>query len=200
MKIMVVGATGTIGSAVAHHLGARHDVVRVGHTGGDFQVDLRTRASIEALYRDVGPVDAVVSAAGISRFGPFEALSDEDFQLSIEHKLMGNINLVRLGIRSVREGGSFTLTTGGLSQEPAPGGVVASTVGGALESFAKAAALDLAGRYRVNVVSPGWVRESLIALGMDPTPGMPAAELAGYYAQSVEGSETGVILEPYRSG
>ena len=195
MKIIVVGATGTIGSAIAAHLEERHDLVRVGNTSGDLRVDLSDRGSIEDLYRTVGPVDAVVSAAGIARFGPLEALTDEDFSFSIQNKLMGNVNLVRVGVGSVREGGSFTLTTGTLSQEPAPTTAAVSTVGAGLESFAKAAALELAGRYRVNVVSPGWVRETMVSLGMDPTPGMPAAELATYYARVVEGAMTGEILE-----
>ena len=195
VKIMVIGATGTIGSAVAEHLGERHDVVRVGNTRGDFQVDLSDRGSIEDLYRSAGPVDAVVSAAGIARFGPLEALTDEDFSFSIQNKLMGNVNLVRLGIGSVRQGGSFTLTTGTLSQEPALKTAAVSMVGAGLESFARAAALELAGRYRVNVVSPGWVRETMVSQGMDPTPGMPAAELATYFARLVEGTMTGQILE-----
>jgi NAD(P)-dependent dehydrogenase (short-subunit alcohol dehydrogenase family) len=108
---------------------------------------------------------------------------------------MGNVNLVRVGIASVREGGSFTLTTGTLSQEPALTTAAVSTVGAGLESFAKAAALELAGRYRVNVVSPGWVRETMVSLGMDPTPGMLAAELATYYGRVVEGTMTGTIVE-----
>jgi NAD(P)-dependent dehydrogenase (short-subunit alcohol dehydrogenase family) len=192
---MVVGATGTIGSAVADRLEGKHDVVRVGNSRGDHRVDLSDRASIEGLYGAVGPVDAVVSAAGIARFGSLEALTDEDFAFSIQNKLMGNVNLVRVGIGSVREGGSFTLTTGTLSQEPALTTAAVSAVGAGLESFAKAAALELAGRYRVNVVSPGWVRETMVSLGMDPTPGMPAAELATYYGRVVEGTMTGTILE-----
>ena len=192
---MVVGATGTIGSAIADHLQERHDVVRVGNTSGDLQVDLSDRGSIEDLYGTVGLVDAVVSAAGIARVGPLEALTDEDFSFSIQNKLMGNVNLVRVGIGSVRQGGSFTLTTGTLSREPAPTTAAVSMVGAGLESFAKAAALELAGRYRVNVVSPGWVRETMVSLGMDPTPGMPVAELATYYARVVEGTMTGDILE-----
>lgn len=197
MKILIVGATGTIGSAVAQTLQATgHHVVRVGHTGGDLNVDLADPGSIRALYDAAAPVDAVVSTAGIARFGPFTQLSDEDYAFSLRHKLMGNVNLVRAGLDRVAPGGSFTLTTGNLTHHPAPEGAVASMVGGALESWVKAAALELRGRYRINAVSPGWVAETLEKLGMDPAPGIPAEELAGVYQGLVEGTDTGVILTP----
>jgi len=196
VRIMIVGGTGTIGSAVAEALSPRHEVVRVGARGGDLQVDLADKASIGALYRAAGPLDAVVSAAGISRFGPLEDLDDEDFAFSIRSKLMGNVNLLRLGLGPVRHGGSFTFTSGDLSRSPQREGAVAGMVGAGLESFAQAAALELAGRYRVNVVSPRAVRETREALGLDPSPGMPVAELATYYTRAVEGDMTGQILEP----
>jgi NAD(P)-dependent dehydrogenase (short-subunit alcohol dehydrogenase family) len=197
MRVMIVGGTGTIGSAIAAALAGRHEVIRVGASSGDLVVDLADKASIASLYDAAGPVDAVVSAAGVARFGPLENLEDDDFSFSIRNKLMGNVNLVRLGLGRVREGGSFTLTTGNLSQDPQPQSAIASMVGAGLESFARAAALELEGRYRVNVVSPGWVRETMEALGMDPTPGMPAAELAAHYVQAVDGAMTGRILEPW---
>ena len=89
MRGLVFGATGTIGSAIADALAPRHEVVRAGGTRGDFQADLSDPASIEALYAAVSPVDSVVSAAGIARFGPLEQLTDEDFAFSIRNKLMG---------------------------------------------------------------------------------------------------------------
>ncbi|MFQ5535955.1 MAG: short chain dehydrogenase [Gemmatimonadota bacterium] len=192
MKVLLVGATGTIGSAVDALL-VRHDheVVRVGHSRGDVQVDLADKASIEAMYMKVGGVDAVVSTAGIARFGPLQELSDEDFEFSLHHKLMGQVNLVRLGLPFVAEGGSFTLTSGTLSQDPTPGTVAVAMVGGALESFVKAAALDLSPAHRINIVSPGWVRETMEAMGMDPSPGTPAADVAKAYLDVLHGEGTG---------
>lgn len=192
-----MGATGTIGSAVAHALEeAGHAVVRVGHSSGDHRVDLADPASVAALYHATGAVDAVVSTAGIARFGPFAELTDADYAFSLGHKLMGNVNLIRAGMGKVSEGGSFTITSGNLTHEPMPGGAVASMVGGALESYVKAAALELEGRYRVNAVSPGWVKETMQGLGMDSSTGIAAAELAGSYVDVVEGSQTGVIVRP----
>jgi NAD(P)-dependent dehydrogenase (short-subunit alcohol dehydrogenase family) len=121
MRIIVVGATGTIGTPLAAALAARHEVVRVGNRNGEYQVDAADRGSIERLFRDIGAFDALVSLAGGARFKPVAELTDEDFEFSLRHKLMGQINLVRAGLPHVRDGGSFTLTSGVLSQEPMPG-------------------------------------------------------------------------------
>ena len=196
MRILVVGATGTIGGPVADALEvAGHEVVRAGHSGGAHRVHLSEKASIEALYDAVGEVDAVVCTAGVSKFGPLDELDDAGFALSIENKLMGQVNLVRLGLGRVAEGGSFTLTSGTLSTKPTPATSAVSMVGGALESFVRAAALDLGERYRINVVSPGWVAETKQKMGLDPIPGIWAADLAEYYVRAVEGEESGQVVE-----
>jgi NAD(P)-dependent dehydrogenase (short-subunit alcohol dehydrogenase family) len=200
MRILLVGATGTIGRAVTSALEARgHDVVQVGASRGDLSVDLGDAASIERLYASAGaPVDAVVCAAGIARFGPLADLTDEDFRLSVANKLMGQVNLVRRGLGVVTEGGSFTLTSGDLSQKPAPAASAVIMAGAGLEAFARAAALDLRGRYRVNVVSPAWVAESRVSAGLDPMPGIWAKDLAAYYVDFVENAASGVVANADR--
>ena len=156
MRILVVGSSGTIGSAVAKALSEHdQDIVEVTYSGGGLTVDPSDTASIEALYDTAGKLDAVVCAAGVAQFGPLEELSDADLAQSIENKLMGQVNLIRCGIGRVTEGGSFTLTSGGLSQKPTAATTSVSMVGAAVETFAKGAAIDLENRYRVNVVSPG---------------------------------------------
>lgn len=112
MKILLIGATGTIGKAVAERLSPLHDVLRVGHRGGELQVDLGSKTSIRALFEAVGQVDAVVSAAGDAGFGPFAQLSDADFEHALANKLMGQVNLVRIGRDYISDRGSFTLTAG----------------------------------------------------------------------------------------
>ena len=190
MRILVVGSSGTIGSAVTKAFSERgQEVVEVTHSGGGLTVDLSDTALIKALY------DAVVCAAGVAQFGPLEELSDADFAQSIENKLMGQVNLVRCGIGRVTEGGSFTLTSGGLSQKPAAATTAVSMVGAAVEAFVKGAAIDLESRYRVNVVSPGWVAESRMKIGLDPMPGIWARDLAEYYIDLVEGLQTGQIVQ-----
>jgi NAD(P)-dependent dehydrogenase (short-subunit alcohol dehydrogenase family) len=194
LRILLVGATGLIGSAVADTLSNRHQVIRVGRSGGEYQVDLIDRDSIRGLFREVGRVDAVVSTAGIARFKALPDLSDEDYQFSFRHKVMGQLNLVRDGLEYLAPGGSFTLTSGTLSTHPTPGTAAVAMSGAALEGWARAAALDLEGRARVNVVSPGWVAESMAAAGVEPANGIPVADLAQVYVALVDGAETGQVV------
>ncbi|HET9949487.1 MAG TPA: short chain dehydrogenase [Longimicrobiales bacterium] len=199
MRILVVGGTGTIGSAVSAALAARgHEVLRAGHTRGDLTVDIADPRSIAALYEAAGALDGVVCAAGVAKAGALEALTDEDFRESLASKLMGQVNLVRAGLGKVVEGGSFTLTSGDLSREPGPGTVALALCGAAVEAFARAAAIDLVSRYRVNVVSPAWLAESRVKAGLDPMPGIWARDLAAYYVELVEGDTTGRVVDAYR--
>jgi NAD(P)-dependent dehydrogenase (short-subunit alcohol dehydrogenase family) len=195
MKIIVVGATGTIGKAVVEALEGRHEVVRVARRSGDHQVDATDRSSVERLFRELGPFDALISLVGGASFKPLGDLTDEDFRFSLEHKLMGQINLVLAGLEHVRDGGSFTLTSGVLFQEPLPGSSAISLVNGGLEGFTRAAALDMCRGVRINCVSPPWVTETLETLGWDTSGGLPAAQVARSYVESVEGSRNGEILD-----
>ena len=195
MKIIVIGASGTIGRPVADKLSERHEVIRVGRTQGDYQVDIASTESIHALLQAVAPFDAVVSAAGTARFNPLEQLTDEDFAFSIGNKLLGQVNLVRLGLAHMKDKGSFTLTSGTLSQEPMLGSAAISLVNAALEGFVRAAALDLPRGIRVNVVSPPWVSETLEAMGRDGATGMRADQVARAYIESVEGTANGYVLD-----
>ena len=195
MRVLIVGATGTIGRAVAEALSGRHEIVRVGKTRGDLQVDLSSRASIERLYDSAGPVDAVISTAGEARFGPLASLTDEDFRFTLANKLMGQVDLVRAGLGRVRDAGSFTLTTGVLAREPTPGSAAISLVNAGLEGFVRAAALEMPRGIRINAVSPPWVSETLAAMGRDASGGQPAARVAAAYVESVEGRKTGEVLD-----
>ena len=195
MKVILVGASGTIGQAVTQALSAKHQVVTVGHTHGDYQVDLASNASIQQLFEAVAPFDAVVSAAGTARFGLLEALTDADFHLSLSNKLMGQINLVRLGLPFIQERGSFTLTSGVLAREPMPGSTAISLVNAGLEGFVRAAALEMTRGIRLNVVSPPWVRETLVAMGREGADSMPAALVATAYVTSVESDRHGEVID-----
>jgi NAD(P)-dependent dehydrogenase (short-subunit alcohol dehydrogenase family) len=195
MKIIIIGATGTIGRAVVDLLAPDHDIVKVGFSGGDFQVNLAAKDSIRKLFKDVGKFDAIISAAGLAKFGSLDSLEDEDYLLGLTNKLMGQVNLVRVGLNHINDNGSFTLTSGVLSQNPMPGSASISMVNAGIEGFVRAAALEIQRNIRVNVVSPIWVEETLKALGMDGVEGMPAEQVAFVYKESVEGQRSGEVLD-----
>jgi NAD(P)-dependent dehydrogenase (short-subunit alcohol dehydrogenase family) len=196
MRILIVGATGTIGSAVAAALDGRHELVLASQRKAPERVDISDAASIRALFARIGRVDAVVSAAAPAAFKPLTDLADADFEFSLRSKLMGQVNLFRLGLDSIADRGSVTLTAGYLARNPVPGSAASSLVNAALEGFGRAAALEAPRGIRVNVVSPPWITETLQKLGRPPAGGIPVATVAQVYVRSIEGSETGQVFDP----
>ena len=194
MKVLLIGAAGTIGREIAAALSPTHKVIPASRTKSAHKVDMADPDSIRKMYEEVGQVDAVISAAGEAKFAPLAALTEEDFQFCLSNKLMGQINLVRLGFDFVSDAGSFILTSGVLAQQPMAGGAAISVVNAGLEGFARAAALESPRKIRVNIVSPPWVKETLAALGMDTSQGTPAATVARAYVQALEGSGTGKVV------
>ncbi len=195
MKILVVGATGTIGKAVVEALHARHEIVTAGRSHGDQRVDLTDPASIRRLFEKVGALDAVVSAAGNVHFGPLLEMTPEQFAVGNSDKLMGQVQLALEAARHLNPGGSVTLVAGTLSRDPIRYGASASLVNAALEGFVRAAALEFPPGRRINVVSPTVLCESLPAYGayFPGSPGVPAARVALAFVKSVEGAQTGQV-------
>ncbi len=196
MRILIIGASGTIGRAIVAALGPSHELVLVSRRTMPIAVDIQDPKSIAAMYRAVGKIDAVISSAGDVAFAPLSKLSDRDFDYSLKNMLMGQVNLVRCGLSSVADRGSFTLTAGTLSRSPMPGGAAISLVTAGLEGFVRAAALEAPRGIRVNVVSPPWVTETLKARGMDLSNSLPAAVIARSYLESVYGQGSGAGFEP----
>jgi NAD(P)-dependent dehydrogenase (short-subunit alcohol dehydrogenase family) len=200
MKVLVIGGSGTIGRAVVQALQGEHEVLSAARNEGDVRVDITSADSIREMYRAVGRVDAVVSAAGGGAWKPLDQLTDEDFETSLHYKLMGQVNVVRFGFEHVADDGSITVTSGVLAQDPMPGSGAISLVNAGLEGFARAAALEAPRGIRVNVVSPPWVSETLQAMGMDPAGGMPAADVARAYVEAVRGTHNGQVLDARKYG
>ena len=200
MRIIVIGATGTIGGEVAKALSLNnHEVVR-GSRNGDVKVNLNDPASLRALFEQVRDVDAVVSCAGNSVFKPFVDLTDADYELGLRSKLMGHVWLARLATDHLRDGGSITVTTGGLAMHPMRGSASVSMANAGLEAFVRAAALEMPRGLRINAVSPPWVKETMVKFGMDPTSGLAAADVAKAYIAAVEGAQQGTIIEAAKVG
>jgi len=194
MKILLIGATGMIGKAVTEEL-KEHNIIKVGNKGGDYQVDIESQSSIEALFEHVGQVDAIISTTGLIAFAPLDALTDEQYAMTVNNKILGHINLFQVGKKYVSEGGSFTLTSGYVAQNPIPGSAAVSMVNAALDAFVKAAALELQETLRINTVSPRFVKETMEIMGMDSSEGISAADTAKAYRHAVESNDTGKAMD-----
>jgi len=192
MKIIVVGATGIIGKAVADALASKHQVLRAARKGTELQVDISKPQSIVAMYEKAGRIDAVVCCAGEARYGALPKTTDDDWSFTLTNKLMGQINLVRLGIDRVSDKGVFVVTAGIYSQKPPPGFPTVSTVNAGLEGFVRGASLDMPRGIRLNAISPPFIKESAQKMGMDAP--LTAAENAKAYVACVEGSQTGQVI------
>lgn len=195
MKVIVIGATGTIGSAVVRAIGDRHEVIPVSFSKTAVKVDISDKTSLAKMFETTGRVDGVICAAGLAKFGPMESLTDEDFAFCLDNKLMGQVNLVRVGAEHVNDKGSITLTSGILSRKPMNGSTAISLVNAALEGFGRAAALEMERGIRINVVSPNWVVDTLKAYNMDTSIGTPVEVVAQAYVKALEGTLTGEVID-----
>lgn len=199
MKILIVGGNGTIGKKVSEHFAKKHDVVIAGRTSGDVQVDIADSSSIQAMFDEIGKVDAIVCIAGEAKWGAFDSLTEDDYHIGLNSKLMGQVNLVRIGRNYLNENGSITLSTGILADFPVATTTSAAMVNGGIHSFVKAVALELRTQCRVNVVSSGLVEDS-VHIYEDYFPGhnpIPMGKIVNGYVKSVEGHDTGLIIRMY---
>lgn len=199
MKILLIGGTGTIGSKVAERFSRDHEVIVAGRKSGDVSVDITDAESIQTMFEQVGQLDAVVCIAGEAKWAAFETMSEEDFYIGIRSKLMGQVNLVRIGREYLAPGGSFTLTTGILADHPVKQTTSAALVNGAIHSFVKAAELEMENGQRINVVSAGLVEDAVDRYqsyfpGYNP---IPMRKVVNGYVKSVLGKITGEIIRIY---
>lgn len=193
MRILLIGASGTVGQAIAGVLAPHHDLIRASRHGGDVQVDLTDMDSVERMYREVGELDAVITAAGHVHFGDLVTTTPAQFLSGLQDKLMGQVNAVIAGIAHLRDGGSFTLTSGITAMEPIRQGTNATTVNAAIEGFVRSAATELPRGLRINAVSATVLTEALEAYG-PYFPGfesVPGERVGQVYRRSVEGVCTG---------
>lgn len=199
MRILVVGGNGTIGNCVVNRLKEKHEVLIAGRNSGDVNVYIENIDSIKAMYKQTGKLDAVVSCTGTAKWEAFEDLTEEDFYVGIKSKLMGQVNLVRIGIDFVNPEASFTLTTGILADDPVVGATNSSMVNNAIHGFVRAVSQELKNGLRLNAVAPGLVEDSAEKLG-HLFPGhnpVPMHKVANGYVRSIEGKRTGEIIRIY---
>lgn len=198
LKIIIVGATGTMGKHLTSAFEKDHEIIRVSEKGGDIQTNITSTESIENLFKQVGAFDALISTAGPTYVGPWINLTDKEFRKGVEGKMMGQINLVLIGQHYINPKGSFTLITGALTHEPQLNFANASAANGAVEGFVRAAAIELQNGIRINAVSPTVIENSPQYFPFFPGD-IPVTmkQLEFGFRKSVFGANTGQIIKPY---
>ena len=199
MKILIIGGKGTIGKKVSDHFSKKHEIIIGGRNSGDIIVDINNGKSIDAMFESVGNVDAVICIAGEAKWVAFDSMTEEDFHIGLNSKLMGQVNLVRIGQNYLNAEGSFTLTTGILADHPVILTTSAAMVNGGIHSFVKAVSLELKNGLRINAVSSGLVEDAVDKYeayfpGHNP---IPMGKVINGYIRSVEGKGTGEIIRMY---
>ena len=199
MKLLIIGGKGTIGKKVSAHFSKKHEIIIAGRISGDVTVDIADSKSIKAMFDSIGKIDAILCIAGEAKWAPFDSLTEDDFYIGLRSKLMGQVNLVRIGQDYLNIGGSFTLTTGILADYPVVMTTSAAMVNGGIHSFVKAAALELKNELRINAVSSGLVEDAVEKYeayfpGHNP---IPMKKVINGYVRSVEGKGTGEIIRMY---
>ena len=199
MRILLVGAAGAIGSAIDQELKGRHEIIRAGRSSSDVRIDITDEASIARAFEQSGKIDAVVSAAGELHFGPLLEMTTEQLRFSIDAKLLGQVNLARYAAKYLADGGSVTLVSGIIGEQPVVGGASAALVNTALQGFALGASMEMPRGIRINVVSAGIVAETKdkyapLFNGFEP---VTARRVAVAYVRSIEGAQTGQVYRVY---
>jgi NAD(P)-dependent dehydrogenase (short-subunit alcohol dehydrogenase family) len=198
MKIIIVGASGTMGTYLSNVFEKEHEVIRADRNSSGVRVDITSPEAIEDMYRKVGAFDAVVCTAGPTYVGPWINLTDKTFRQGVEGKMMGQINLVLIGQHYINPKGSFTLISGALTHEPQKNFTNASAANAAVEGFVRAAAIELENGIRINAVSPTVIENSPQYFPFFPGE-MPVTmkQLEYGFRKSVFGANTGQIIKPY---
>lgn len=200
MKILVIGGTGTIGKTIVKHFLPGNEIIVAGRTAKDYKVDIADSKTIKKLFKKVGKVDAIICAAGEAKWAPFKDLSEKDYHIGLRSKLMGQVNVVRIGRKYLKRKGSITLTTGVLADDPVYQTASAAMVNGAIHSFVQAAALEMEKGIRLNVVSSGVVMDAYEKYE-SYFPGHPPIEMDKMmmgYVRSVMGRGTGQVIRIYK--
>jgi NAD(P)-dependent dehydrogenase (short-subunit alcohol dehydrogenase family) len=199
MKILIVGGHGTIGKTVSSYFAKDHKVIVAGRSTGVVKIDIADSASIKKAFDTIGELDAIICIAGEAKWAPFNELSEEDYYIGLKSKLMGQVNLVRIGKDYLNPKGSITLSTGILADDPVIKTTSAAMVNGGIHSFVQAVALEIENGIRVNVVSLGVVQDAYEKY-KDYFPGynpIPMPKVVNAYVRSVLGKKNGEIIRMY---
>lgn len=199
MKILVIGATGTVGTAVINEMKNKGEIIKASREKCDIKVDITSTDSIKQMYKKVGKIDALVSTTGKAHFAPLADMTPKLNNIAVNSKLLGQINLVLLGLTYIRDNGSITLTSGILMDDPIVEASSAAMANGGIRAFVKSAAIEMPRGIRINNVSPNLLEESQERLGsrFEGFKPVPARNIALAYRKSMLGGQTGQTYTVY---
>jgi len=196
-RIILIGANGKMGQAALTGL-SKHEVITAGRSADsyDLQVDITNEKSLRKLFKDVGHFDAVVNTVGLCEYATFTEMTEEQWMTTILSKMMGQINIVRIGQEYIADNGSFTLITGILNVKPIPFAIADATTSGAIDTFVKCVAYEMPRGIRINSINPTVLEEAWEVYG-EMMPGfqpVPGALVGKAFERSVDGFITGQVL------
>ncbi|UTW63791.1 short chain dehydrogenase [bacterium SCSIO 12741] len=194
MRIAVIGGPGTVGSGIVNLLQQSHEIISIGKTRGDHQVDLLNTQSIEQLFEGLGPIDGIISTIGDGPMAPLLELNAADFQNAFASKVIANFNLIKVAVKSLVPNGFIILTSGIASMNPIPHASTLSVACAGIEAFVRSAALEETGGIRINAVSPAFVKETMELFGMDSSSGISSADTALAYKYLIDNEANGSII------
>lgn len=195
--IILIGAHGKMGQAALTGL-KKHNIITAGRSleNYDYLVDITSEESIRNLYKTVGHFDAVVNTVGVCEYAPFTDMTESQWMTTLLSKLMGQINLVRIGQEYIADQGSFTLITGILNLKPIPFAIADATTSGAIDTFVKCVAHEMPRGIRINSINPTVLEEAWDVYG-DMMPGfqpVSSALVGKAFERSVDGFISGQVL------
>jgi NAD(P)-dependent dehydrogenase (short-subunit alcohol dehydrogenase family) len=119
------------------------------------KLNIVDKESVEKFFQEVGEYDILVNSAtgGARAVGPFLSMDLEGYKASFD-KLWGYTNVVRYGTEFLKDDGNIVLVSGSPARKCRPGQIAISSVGGAVEAFARGIAPEIAPK-RINIVAPG---------------------------------------------
>lgn len=170
LRVLVTGAGGGIGTAVADRLLAegahvvgmdlhppRHDGLAAA-LAGDVTDDADVAAAVESAQQALGAVDALVAAAGTHASAPTHELSTGTFRSVVDASLLGTFTMIRALLPGMRERGHGRIVTFGSTASvcAAPGLAAYAAAKGGVLAFTRSVAVEYAAHgIRANCLCPG---------------------------------------------
>jgi NAD(P)-dependent dehydrogenase (short-subunit alcohol dehydrogenase family) len=194
MKTIIIGSTGTIGKAITSLIREKGNDVIEASRSVENHIDIEIPKSIEEFFSKQDSVDAIICTAGNASFGALNVLTDDQIEIGLKSKLLGQINVVRKGVPKLNPNGVIILTGGMLAYSPWPETSNIATVNAGLEGFTRATALELTEGRRILIVHPPLISETAQAMGMDTTPWPNSLTVANTFVKALDGNANGEAL------